>query len=241
MAFKSKQDMTFLILAGFFITNAILGELIGGKLIEIPLPLPFTDKFPVASLGVLPWPIVFITTDLVNEYFGRDGVRRLTFTTVGLIIFAFAFIYLGMLIPAVSFSPVQDEAYNIVFVQSMWIIVGSLIAFLTSQLIDVFVFWFLRGMTGGKKLWLRATGSTAVSQLVDTFIVLGIGFWLPGKLTAVEYLNLSFTNYSYKFLIAISLTPIIYLAHNLIDKYLGEVEAEKMISAVVDDEKSRIK
>ncbi len=236
MIFRSKQDTIFLILAGFFITNAIVAELIGGKLIEIPISLPFMDGYPVASLGVLPWPIVFITTDLVNEYFGKMGVRRLTFITVGLIIFTFIILFLGIKIPAVSFSPVQDEAFNIVFGQSLWIIVGSITAFLVSQLIDVMVFWFLRGKTGGRMLWLRATGSTAVSQLVDTFIVLGIGFWLSGKISTSEYLNLSITNYSYKFLIAVGLTPIIYAAHALIDKYLGEVQSESITEKVAEKE-----
>jgi uncharacterized integral membrane protein (TIGR00697 family) len=69
--------------------------------------------------------------------------------------------------------------------------------------------------------WLRATGSTAVSQLIDTFIVLGIGFWLPGKIPTSAFLNLAFTNYTYKFAIAVALTPLIYASHHAIDRYLG--------------------
>ena len=94
-------------------------------------------------------------------------------------------------------------------------------AFLCSQLLDVSIFWLFHKATGGKKLWLRATGSTAVSQVIDTFIVLGIGFWLPGKIATKDFLNLAFTNYTYKFGIAIALTPLIYLAHNAIERYLG--------------------
>jgi hypothetical protein len=130
-------------------------------------------------------------------------------------------IFISMGIPASSVSPVKDEAFNAVLGQSQWIIVGSIVAFAVSQLVDVAVFWLFHDATAGKMLWLRATGSTAVSQLIDTFIVLGIGFWIPGKITTANFLNLAFTNYTYKFGIAIALTPIIYAAHGAIDRYLG--------------------
>lgn len=222
MNFHSKKDLVFLILAGLFVSNALLGEVLGGKLIQ-------TGPF-VMSLGVIPWPVVFITTDLINEYYGKRGVRRLTFLTVALIIYAFIVIFASMAIPAAQISPVQDREFNIVFGQSLWIIVGSVVAFLVSQLVDVFVFWLFRHRTQGRHLWLRATGSTAVSQMIDTFVVLGIAFYLPGKLSLRDYFGLAFTNYSYKFLIAVALTPIIYAAHAAIDRYLGREEAEKLIA-----------
>ncbi|MDX2269144.1 MAG: queuosine precursor transporter [Bryobacter sp.] len=220
--------MVFLTLAGLFVSNAILGEVLGGKLIQIG---PY-----IASLGVLPWPVVFLTTDLINEYFGKAGVRRLTLLTVGLILYAFVVLFASMQIPAASVSPVNDEAFTMVFGQSLWIIVGSIIAFMLSQLTDVFVFWMFRNATKGKLLWLRATGSTAVSQLIDTFCILGIAFWLPGKIDTKSYLNLTFSNYTYKFAIAICLTPLIYAAHAAIDRYLGR-EAEELIAAAAAGEK----
>jgi len=210
---NNRKDLVYLILAGLFVANALLGEILGGKLIE-------AGGY-IMSLGVIPWPVVFITTDLINEYYGKSGVRRLTLITVGLILYAFVIIYISMGIPASSVSPVKDEAFNAVLGQSQWIIAGSVVAFAVSQLVDVAVFWLFRDATGGKMLWLRATGSTAVSQLIDTFIVLGIGFWLPGKISTANFLNLAFTNYTYKFGIAIALTPLIYAAHSAIDKYLG--------------------
>lgn len=216
----SRRDVVFLILAGFFVCNAVLGELIGGKLIQAG---PFT-----MSIGVIPWPVVFITTDLINEYFGKSGVRRLTFITVGLIIYTFSILAIAMHIPAADFSPVQDGPFRIVFGQSMWIIVGSICAFLLSQLIDVLIFWMFREWTGGKKLWLRATGSTIVSQLVDTFVIIGIAFWLPGKLDFAQYMNLSGTNYIYKLAIAIGVTPLIYLAHSAINRYLGHHDSREL-------------
>lgn len=224
MNINSRKDLVFLVLAGLFITNALLGEFIGGKIFQFG---PFT-----MSLGVLPWPIVFLTTDLINEYFGKEGVKRLTLITVGLIIYAFIILFAGLFIPAVSFSPVKDDAYSAVFGQSLWIIVGSIVAFMSSQLIDVFVFWYFRGLTHGRKIWLRATGSTAISQLVDTFVVMSIAFWLPGKMSFKDFLNTSTSNYSYKLMIAIASTPIIYIGHTLIQKFLGEHSAHQMAENV---------
>jgi len=210
---QARKDFIYILLAGFFITNAIMAEMIGGKLIQIG---PFN-----LSIGIIPWPVVFLTTDLINEYYGRKGVRRLTFLTAGLIVYAFILLFFGMQFSAASFSPVKDDTFNNVFGQSMWIIVGSITAFLCSQLLDVIIFLAIRKRTGPKLLWLRATGSTVVSQLIDTFIVAGIAFWLPGKITLLEYLNTSLSGYSAKLLIAIAITPLIYLGHHFIDKYLG--------------------
>lgn len=222
----NRRELVFLILAGIFVTNAIIAEIIGGKLFQWG---PFT-----MSLGVLPWPVVFLATDLVNEYFGKQGVKKLTLLTVALVIYAFIILFLGIAIPAASFSPVGDDAFQTVFGQSLWIIVGSLVAFLVSQFVDVFVFWLVRAQTKGKLLWLRATGSTAVSQLIDTFVVAGIAFYLPGRLSLSEYIITSSSNYSYKLGIAIALTPLIYLGHNIIDKFLGEQEAESLINKAAE-------
>lgn len=225
MILGQRRDLLFIVLTGIFVTNALLAELIGGKLIQVA-------GF-VMSLGVIQWPVVFITTDLVNEYFGIRGVRRLTFMTVGLIAYAFITLFACMQIPAWENSPVKDEAFNMVFGQSMWIIVGSIVAFVVSQLIDVGVFWLFRAKTAGKHLWLRSTGSTVFSQLIDTFIVMGIGFYLPGKLGLVDYVSASSNNYIYKLAIAVSMTPIIYLAHWGIDLFLGKGESHRLIEDAV--------
>lgn len=213
----TRKNKLFMLLSGFFITNAILGELIGSKLIQIG---PFG-----MSMGVLPWPVVLVATDLMNEYFGREGVKKITFVTVGLIIYAFAVLFLAIQVPAASFSPVNDEQFSAVFGQSLWIIFGSIIAFMASQWIDVMVFWFFKNLTKGKYLWLRASGSTALSQLVDSFVIIGIAFWLPGKVQTADFLNVAVTNYSYKFIIAVASTPVIYMAHYFVDQYLSQDQA----------------
>lgn len=223
----------FLILGGFFLTNAILAELTGGKLFSTgaiqlgPIALPEA----ILSAGVIPWPVVFIMTDLVNEYYGRVGVRKLTFLAMGLITYCFVMLYFQMLVPVWSNSPVTEAAFNMVFGQSMWIIVGSLTAFLTSQLVDVTIFTAFKNRTKGRMLWLRATGSTVVSQLVDTFIVGFIGFVVPGFVTIPEWIHIALGSYLYKLLIAIAITPVIYLAHGVIDRYLGIKGAETTPSA----------
>lgn len=213
--FKTRKELIFVILAGIFITNAVTAELIGGKLIQIG---PF-----VMSIGILPWPIVFITTDLINEYFGKEGVKKLSYITSCLIAYSFIILSLSMSIPAASgISPVNDDQFTAVFGQSMWIIVGSIIAFLVSQLIDVSIFSFFKKKTGNRMIWLRATGSTIISQLFDSFIVLGIAFWLPGKINAETFFSSALTGYTFKLGTAIALTPLIYLGHYLIKKYISE-------------------
>ena len=222
MIFSSKRNLVYIILAGLFITNAIVAELIGSKLIQIG---PF-----VMSIGIIPWPVVFLTTDIINEHYGRVGVRKLSLITAGLIAYAFVILFAAIKIPAaVGISTVTDAQFYAVFGQSLWIIVGSLVAFILSQLIDVSIFWALRDKTGGKMIWLRSTGSTVISQLIDTFVVLGIAFWLPGKMTTAVFLNAALTGYTFKLIIAVVLTPLIYVGHNLIEKYLGDEETHQLV------------
>ena len=221
MGVQTRRDVVYLALAGFFVTNAILGELTGGKLFTLG---PFT-----LSIGVIPWPVVFIATDLINEYFGRDGVRRLTLMTIALIVYAFIVLFLAMQVPAASFSPVTDAHFQAVFGQSLWIIVGSVIAFAVSQLVDVGIFWLVRHKTGGRFLWMRATGSTVVSQLIDSVVIIGVAFWLPGKVQTSEFLTVAASNYSFKLIVALGITPLLYAGHALIDRFLGIDEAHQLI------------
>lgn len=212
--FQSKKDTVYVVLAGIFITNAVVAELIGGKLIDVGAA--------VMSIGILPWPIVFVTTDLINEYFGEKGVRRLSFITAGLIAYTFFILYFAMKIPSTGISSVTTDQFNAVFGQSQLIIVGSIIAFLASQLIDVTIFHFVKKRTGNKMIWLRSTGSTVISQFFDSFIVLGIAFWLPGIMDTKTYIISGLTGYTVKLIIAVGMTPFIYLGHYLIQKYIAK-------------------
>lgn len=212
--FHSKKDTVYVVLAGIFITNTLVAELIGGKLIDVGSA--------VMSIGILPWPIVFVTTDLINEYFGEKGVKKLSLITAGLIAYTFFILFFAIKIPSSEISSVNSNQFKAVFGQSQLIIVGSIVAFLASQLIDVTIFHFVKKRTGNKMIWLRSTGSTVISQLFDSFIVLGIAFWLPGIMDFKTYIISGFTGYTVKLVIAILMTPLIYLGHYLIQKYLSK-------------------
>lgn len=212
---ESRRNTLYLILAGIFITNALTAELIGGKLIDV-FGIPM-------SIGILPWPIVFLTTDLINEYFGQSGVKKITLLTAALIVYCFVVLYVAIGIPATPDIPgVTDEQFNAVFGQSQLIIIGSITAFLVTQLLDTVIFQFVKRRTGSKWLWMRSTGSTVISQLLDSFIVLGIAFWLPGKMPTDVYFESGMAGYLVKLSIAVLLTPLIYLGHAAIDKYLAK-------------------
>lgn len=240
-----KRNRLFVILSGIFITNALLAEMIGVKIFSAEGTLGlnpanfdilgFTMAFNLTA-GAVIWPVVFITTDLINEYFGKPGVKRISYFTAALIAYAFIVIFITIRLAPADFwinstdaagNPVNmDSAFNKIFGQGQRIIIGSLTAFLIGQLVDVFVFQSLRKYTGSRMLWLRATGSTLVSQLVDSFVVLYIAF--AGVFTNQQIIAIGITNYIYKFIVAISLTPLIYLGHSLIDKYLGKANADKI-------------
>lgn len=208
-----------MVLTGFFVTNAVVAEMIGVKLFQV-------SGF-VQSAGIILWPVVFLTTDLLNEFYGKRVVRTLSVMTAVLITYVFIVLFATMQVPAVDFSPVSDDMFRSVFGQSQWIIVGSITAFLVSQIVDVFVFWAIRKRTGHKMIWLRATGSTVVSQLIDTFIVQGIAFYIPGQLTLEQYIGVAFNGYLFKLIVALALTPLIYLGHAMISPYFHPKASEK--------------
>ncbi|WP_205503979.1 queuosine precursor transporter [Rufibacter psychrotolerans] len=241
-----KKRQLFMVLSGIFLTNALLAELIGVKIFsgEGVFGLPGA-QIPVLgtrfdfnlTAGVIIWPVVFITTDIINEYFGKEGVKRISYLTAALIAYAFLVIVVATALPPAQFwqdvnsqgpngTPFDmDYAFNRVFSQGLGIIIGSLVAFLVGQLLDAHVFHWLKHLTGNRQIWIRATGSTLVSQLVDTVVVLFIAFYLFGNWDLKMVLSVSVINYLYKFTVAVVLTPLLYIAHPLIDRYLAGGEA----------------
>lgn len=239
----NKKQFLFFILSGFFITNALLAEIIGAKIFSLekllgiaPAQLPFLGyklDFNLTA-GVLIWPVVFIVSDIINEYFGRDGVKKISFATAGFILFAFFVIYITSNLPPADFwldinktdqagNPVNiNNAFSMIFRQGMGIIAGSLTAFLLGQIIDATVFYHIKKATKDKHVWLRATGSTIVSQLIDSFVVLLIAFFIFGNWSIDLVIAVGLVNFIYKVFTAIILIPILYIAHFFIDKYLLE-------------------
>ncbi len=250
MTYKSKESRLLLVLATFFVANAILSEFIGVKIfnVEATLGIPKFDinLLGVPSLsfnmsaGVLTWPLIFIMTDIINEYFGVRQVRFLSVLTAILISFAFVVVGLAIKLSPSDFWITQDvngkpldmnNAFAGIFGQGMWIIVGSIVAFLVGQMADVLMFHKIKRVTGERALWLRATGSTVVSQFIDSFVVIFIAFYLNPQYhwSWQMVAAIGLVNYTYKFIVAILMTPVLYVVHVLIDGYLGRDLSEKLI------------
>lgn len=231
----TRPQKLFVVCTAIFLTALVVAEATASKFFTA-FSLPFTITIlgvefneVVMTAGVLAFPITFIITDLLNEYFGKSGIRFVTWIGMTMIIFEFGLLQLAMGVPTSSISPVPGEAFDAVFGASGRIIIGSLVAFTLGQLADITLFHWLRKKTNGKHLWLRATGSTFGSQFIDTFVVLTVAFF--GQLSFGEIVAITLFNYSYKFVIAIVITPVIYGAHWVMDRYLGEELAEELIHA----------
>lgn len=244
---KDRPTKLFIVITSFFVANALIAECIGGKIFSFEKligihPSNFTI-FGQSGLafnltcGVLLWPLEFIITDVVNEFYGPKAVRMISYTAVGLISYAFLMFYISIQVPGADFwfgtgkesgIPNMQDAFSGIFGQGMWIIIGSLAAFLVSQFVDVYIFHRIKKITGDKWVWLRSTGSTVVSQLVDSFVVLFIAFKL-GKGWSWQLVSaICLVNYMYKFTMAIVLTPLIYLIEKRMEKYLGKEVAHTM-------------
>ncbi|MCX6335809.1 MAG: queuosine precursor transporter [Bacteroidetes bacterium] len=252
---KDKPTKLFISIAAFFVANALIAECIGGKIFSLEklfgVPASNFSLFGQTGLsfnltcGVLLWPLEFIITDIVNEYYGPKAVRRISFIAIALISYAFIMFYFAMEIPPADFwigsktnAGIVDMqvAFGGIFGQGMWIILGSITAFLVSQIVDVTVFHKIKKITGEKWVWLRATGSTVVSQLIDSFVVLFIAFKIGNNWSWQLVLAICLVNYTYKFTVAIVLTPLIYIIEKWIENYLGHDTATKMKLAAMGKE-----
>ena len=251
-----------MVLAGFFLANALVAEFMGVKLFSLektfgyaPVNWTLLGQSNLAftlTAGVLLWPAVFLMTDIINEYFGRRGVKFLSYLTAALIAYGFLMLFFAMKLEPADFwrtahikpswppeqqaamrAQVSDynAAYGVVFGQSLWIIVGSLFAFLISQLVDVGIFHRIKKATGENQIWMRSTGSTLVSQFLDSFVVVFIALYIGQQLPFLQVLAISIMSYIYKALIAVLLTPVIYWVHSVIERYLGHELAAEMKAA----------
>ncbi len=255
---SDKPTKVFLFITAFFVANALIAECIGGKIFSLekllgidPANISLFGETGLSfslTCGVLLWPIEFIMTDIVNEYFGIKAVRRISIIAVLLISYAFLMFYLAIHTTPPEWwitsgvdkhIPNMQDAFAGIFGQGMWIIVGSLCAFLFSQFIDVIVFHRIKKATGEKWIWLRATGSTLVSQLIDSFIVLFIAFKIGSDWSWQKVLAICIMNYTYKFSMALILTPLIYLIESRIDKYIGLDTAKKMKKAAMGQDEDQ--
>lgn len=210
-----------LVLTATFVVCLVVGDLVGGKLVTVvPGALPVT-----VSVGMIPFPITFLLTDLLHEFYGRQVARLVTFVGLGMALLTYAVVFAAGALPiaeltrAPGFPGVTEDAFQRVFLASQRIIVGSLTAYLLAQLLDIAVFHALKRSTGARLLWLRATGSTALSQLVDTVVISVIAWW--GILSPGAVLGVALSSYAIKLVVAVALTPAVYAGHALIERWAG--------------------
>lgn len=239
---QDKRQVIWGILSIFFITNVLLAEFIGAKIFSLertlgsePLQMNFLGIEGLSlnfTAGVILWPCVFLLTDIINEFYGFQAVRFLSLVSALVILYAFCMVFIAIHLAPADFWVYSKEkqinlqhAFEATFGQGLWIILGSLVAFLVGQLIDALAFVTFKRWTKGKWIWLRATGSTLISQLVDSYIVLYIAFGIGADWDFQRIFAIGTLNYIYKFFAAIALTPALYALHFLIEKYFA-VSAE---------------
>jgi queuosine precursor transporter len=227
-----RPQKLLLVSTAIFLTALVVAEATGSKfftLLRLPFAITiFGVRFTEVTMtaGVIAFPVTFIFTDLLNDLYGKRVIRFVTLVGMAMIIFEFFILQISIKAPTSTISPVPDEAFAQVFGAAGRIIFGSLIAYVVSQFVDIYLFYRLRNLTHGRYLWVRATGSTFGSQFIDTFIVLTIAF--SGQLKIQEIIAITLFNYLYKFVIAILITPLIYIAHWLMERYLGKETVHAM-------------
>lgn len=208
----------FVTLVALFVTCLVVGDIIGGKVTSVTLAgheLPF-------SVGQLAFPVTFILTDIINEFYGKAIIRRVTYLAFAMVGLTFVVIYAAGAMPwwsvttSADWQGVRPHDFEVVFTQATRIQLSSMVAFLTANLVDIWAFFFIKHLTGNRFLWLRATGSTAISQLFDTLVITAL-VW-GTKITFAQYLAFAATSYVIKLLAAIFVTPVIYAAHGLIER-----------------------
>lgn len=248
---ETKKQKLYLLLCSIFLTNAILAEMIGVKIFSLetflgtkPAQIHLLNHFVLdfnLTAGVLVWPVVFVTSDIINEYFGKTGVKRISYLTAVLITFVFGAVFVATILPPADFwmevnktdvagNPLNiDTAFATIFRQGLGIILGSITAFLIGQILDAHTFHWIKSLTGSKHIWLRATGSTLLSQLIDSFVVLVVAFYIFGNWSFHQVIAVGIINYIYKFSMAVLLTPVLYLVHYVIDGYLKVDKVETKV------------
>ncbi len=204
----------FMYLLGVFLTCLLIGNLIGGKLTSVTV---FGEER-LISVGQLSFPLTFVLTDIINEFYGRKMARSLTMLGFFMTALAFGIIHLAGVVPFAANTAITPAAFDNVFTSASRIQIASMIAFVVAQFLDIGVFFLIKKATGDRFLWLRATGSTAISQLVDTILVTCIAFT---SLPSSVLVNIIVTSYAVKLLAAVGMTPVIYALHELLERRYG--------------------
>jgi queuosine precursor transporter len=204
-----RKQRFFVLLTALFVAALVTGDFVGGKFF-----VAFGHSF---SAGIIPFPLTFVLTDLVNEFYGTHGARRITLAGLVAAVFTWAVISLSLLLPSSPDSPISDVVFHSAFGTSARLYVASLTAYVIGQLLDISIFHALRRVTGHHMLWLRSTGSTVISQVIDS---LSVSFVFLVGTKPVEFIvSNAFHNYLGKLAMAVLLTPLIYAGHGLFNRY----------------------
>ncbi len=215
------RTKVLLVLAATFVTCLVVGDILGGKLVQGAV---FGHVFTL-TVGMIPFPVTFLLTDLLNEFYGRRAARTVTLIAFVMAVLTYAFIYVAAALPFAPFTfgadwkGVNEASFANVFLGSQRMIIASLTAFLVAQFVDIAIFHALKQRTSGKMLWLRATGSTVVSQLVDTAVINVIAW--AGLMSFDQMVNVMISSYIAKVGIALALTPALYGGHAVVERSLG--------------------
>ena len=210
----------YLYLAALFITSLVVSNLIFQKFFYL---YPFDwvimgNKLFELSVGILPYPITFLVTDLISEIFGRKAANRVVVAGIFASFFSMGILLLAGIVPALPNSPIGDATFNKVFALSPIAVLASMMAYLFAQFIDIRIYHFWKNLTEGKHLWLRNNFSTFASQFIDTFTVVGL-LCVFGVLPWDTFLGLLISGVVFKILVALIDTPLLYLSVNWIRSY----------------------
>jgi uncharacterized integral membrane protein (TIGR00697 family) len=210
----------YLYLAALFITSLVVSNLIFQKFFYW---YPFDwvimgNKLFELSVGILPYPITFLVTDLISEIFGRKAANRVVVAGIFASFFSMGILLLAGIVPALPNSPIGDATFNKVFALSPIAVLASMMAYLFAQFIDIRIYHFWKNLTEGKHLWLRNNFSTFASQFIDTFTVVGL-LCVFGVLPWDTFLGLLISGVVFKILVALIDTPLLYLSVNWIRSY----------------------
>ncbi|MBN8610204.1 MAG: queuosine precursor transporter [Deltaproteobacteria bacterium] len=205
------REQIYVALVGVFVTSLIVADLVAGKY--------FVMAGYEMSAGTVTFPVAFILTDIVNEYYGKRGARFMTGVGMAMLVLAFLLIAMARVLPPSPGTFIPEDSFQAVFGMAPRLIFASLTAYLISQIVDIHTFATFKRITESKHLWARAIGSTLISQIVDTAVVtFGV---MVGSRGFGEIASVAATQYFYKILVAIALTPLCYIAHDVITRRLG--------------------
>ena len=207
---KSQANNLYLILAGIFIASLVSCNLIFQKFFEIDIWLPFIGDYTFAqSVGLLPYPVTFLVTDIISEIYGKNKANQVV--TAGLIASLFMLIVITVAdsVTATVWSPVSDDIFSMVFGLSGAAVFASMMAYLFAQYVDIRIFHFWKRLTKGRHLWLRNNASTIFSQFIDTFSVLFL-LCAFDVLAWDRFSTLLINGFLFKVFFAAFDTPIVY-------------------------------